>query len=78
VSGHSHGQAVAAESSAVACGGWTAEEHSLFVASRLRARQMAAGSSSGGNSGAPAAVMEKLALLMPGKSPQELKEHEAW
>jgi len=57
-------------------GGWSAEEHSLFVASRVRTHREAASSCS--NAKGPAVVLDQLALLLPGKTHQQLQEHERW
>lgn len=66
-------------------GGWVWEEHALFLAARLQARRSAlagaaraSGHAAGGGSGAAEGFLEQLALLMPGKAPQELRNHDDW
>lgn len=58
-------------------GGWEPEQHSLFVAGRVRARKAALLTERAG--GAPAvSALEELALLLPGRSLQEIRAHEQW
>ncbi|KAF8065732.1 hypothetical protein HT031_002792 [Scenedesmus sp. PABB004] len=56
-------------------GGWPADEHALFV----RLRRLAFGAGAGARGGcARGAVLERLALMMPGRPLRELEAHEAW
>jgi hypothetical protein len=54
--------------------GWTHDEHALFVASRARAHREAAAA----GRGAGAVVLERLAVMMPDRSREELGAHEEW
>jgi hypothetical protein len=66
-------------------GGWPADEHALFVRLRQLAFKTAgsAGAGKGGSSSSSrgcsrSAVLDKLCLMMPGKSKKQLQEHDAW
>jgi hypothetical protein len=69
-------------------GGWPADEHALFVRLRQLAYKTAgsagagkgssSSSSSSGRGCSRSAVMDRLCLMMPGKSKKQLQEHDAW
>ena len=61
-----------------ATGGWSADEHALFVRLRALAFKSGAGGCKAGKGCSRSAVIERLQLMMPGKSKQQLEEHEKW
>jgi hypothetical protein len=78
-------------SSAAACyraapriaGGWSADDHALFVRLRQLAYKTAgsAGAAKGSSSSwgcSRSAVLDRLCLMMPGKSKKQLQAHDAW
>jgi hypothetical protein len=64
-----------------ATGGWSADDHALFVRLRQLAYKTAGGaggSSSSSRGCSRSAVLDRLCLMMPGKSKKQLQQHDAW
>lgn len=58
-------------------GGWSADEHALFVRLRALAFKAASGGASRGGC-SRAAVLDRLALMMAGKTRRQVEQHETW